>query len=341
MIEKKTGLIQKPQINISFQSKWRMWLVFFCALLCVFQSAYTDSGLSLILAAVSLFTALVLELLLTVKKYNFEKIKDGSAAATALVFTLLLPNQIHPLYAVFGVIFAIVVVKFSFGGLGSNWLNPALGGWLFIRFTWPVVFTSALEGSPSSYINISQMQLSAGRTSYDGITTFFNNTIFSVTGAELPFGYIDLLFSNNPGIIADRGLFALLIGTIILMALKISRRWVPVVFLLIFVFMISFAGGLKYDGMYWSGDILFGLFTGGTIAAAFILASDPATGAKTSPGILIIIIVGAVLSWIFRYQSLEYGGCFIAFALVNCLTPVIRLIERKMFFSRNGKLAEG
>jgi len=310
-----------------------MWLVFLCVLLCVLQSAFYDSGRTLIIASTALLSAILIELLLTCRKYGIRKIMDGSAAATAMILTLLLPSQIHPVYVFFGTAFAIAVVKFSFGGLGSNWLNPALGGWLFIRFSWPSVFTQAFAGSDSF---VSEMALTSDISSLDNsVTDFLNGSVFSITGVQIPFGYIDRLFYDGPGLIADRGIFALLIGTVIITAIGINRSWIPLVFLSVYGLLIRFAGDL--NGIFWNGDILYGFFSGGTIAAAFILAAEPASSAKLKPGILFAVILGAVLSWFFRYKCMEYAGCFIALALINCLTPLIRIVEEKLFLSRNNR----
>ncbi|MCL2442443.1 MAG: RnfABCDGE type electron transport complex subunit D [Treponema sp.] len=323
----------KPQISISCPSTGRMWLVCGCAFACVLQSAASDGGRSLVIALTAFITAIVTELLLTWRENRVSKIRDGSAAATAMILALLLPNHIHPVSVFFGTAFAIVVIKYSFGGLGSNWLNPALGGWLFIRFSWPVAFKEALNDSAAS---ISEMVVSSDISKMDnGVTDFFNNNILSITGVQMPSGYFDLLFLEGPGIITDRGLFALLIGTIVITAIGINRGWIPIVFIAVYGFLIRFAG--DPNGIYWNGDLLYGLFSGGTIAVAFILAAEPASGAKLKPGILFTVILGAVLSWFFRYKCLEYSGCFIALAVVNCLTPLIRMLEEKLFLSRNNR----
>ena len=321
---------QKPQINISCPSAARMWIVSACAFFCILQSALTDNGHSLVIALSSVFTAVLIESLLTWKVHKFAKIKDGSAVVTALVLSLLLPNLIHPVYAVFGTAFAITVVKYSFGGLGSNWLNPALGGWLFIRFSWQTGFTNALEGSLAQ---VSEINIISDVSALDNsVTSFLNDTIFSITGVQLPSGYVDLLFFNGPGLIADRGLFALLLGTVFIMAFGINRRWVPAVFLFVYSFLIRLAGDAS--GALLNGDMLFGLFSGGTMATAFILASEPASGAKLKLGSLVSVILAAILSWFFRYRCMGFTGCFIALALVNCFTPIIRLLEEKIFLSR-------
>jgi electron transport complex protein RnfD len=310
-----------------------MWLVCICAFLCVIQSAISDGGKSLIIAFTALFSALLIELLFTCKKYGASKIKDGSAAATAMILAMLLPNQIHPVLVFLGTAFAIVVVKYSFGGLGSNWLNPALGGWLFIRFSWRSAFTNAFGGSTPS---VSEMIITSDVSTFDNpVTEFFNNSIFSAVGVQLPSGYINLLFNNNSGIITDRGLFFLLIGTIIITAVGINRGWVPLVFLAVYGFLVRFAGDVS--GMYWNGDMLYGIFSGGAIAAAFILAAEPASGAKLKPGIIFTVVLSAFLSWFFRYRCMEYTGCFIALALTNCITPVVRLIEDKIILFRNNR----
>ena len=335
MSKQKLILRQKPQINISYPSTKRMWLVSGCAFLCILQSALGDNGKSFIIALAAFIAALLTELLLTWRNSGVSKIKDGSAAATALILSLLLPNMIHPAYAVLGTIFAITVVKYSFGGLGSNWLNPALGGWLFIRFSWPSTFTDVLE---SSFASTSEMIVTSNLSALDhSVTEFFNNTVFSIAGVQLPSGYINLLFSSGPGIITDNGLFTLLIGTVFITALGINRGWVPLVFLSVYGFLIRLAG--DPSGILWNGDLLYGLFSGGTIAAAFIIAAEPASGAKLWPGVLLTVVLGAVLSWFFRYRCMEYLGCFIALGLVNCFTPLIRLLEDKIFFSRNGRSA--
>jgi len=334
MSEQKAVFIQKPQINISYPSTGRMWLVSVCSFLSVLQSALSDDGQSLVIAVTAVITAVIIELLLTWRQFGTSRIKDGSAVATALILSLLLPNQLHPVYAAFGTAFAIVIVKYSFGGLGSNWLNPALGGWLFIRFSWSSVFAKAIEN------NASEMTVSGFNGLDNSVTTFLNDSVFSITGVQLPSGYVNLLFLDSPGMIVDRGLFTLLLGTIVITAFGINRGWIPLVFLSVYGFLIRFAG--DSPGIFWTGDLLYGLFSGGTIAAAFILAAEPASGAKLWQGILFSVVLGAVLSWFFRYRCMEYTGCLIALAIVNCLTPLIRLLEDRIFFSHknSGMLRE-
>jgi electron transport complex protein RnfD len=327
----------KPQINVSRSTSGLMWLVFCCAALGVVQSAISDRGLSLIVALTALCSAVLAELLITFRGSGFRKLKDGSAAASAMVLALLLPNQIHPVYAALGALFAMAVVKHSFGGLGSNRLNPGLGGWLFIRFSWPGVFGKALEGASGG---IAAPEALGAVSALDGRATgFLNKWIFSFLGADLPLGYIDLLIPERPGIIADRGLLALLLGTVIITAFHIGRSWVPAVFLTVFGILARTAGDPPFEGFLRGGDALYALCSGGTIVAAFILAVEPASGAKSRPGILLATIASGVLSWVFRFRGFELYGCFFAIALVNVFTQMIRLFENRWFYSRRRQAA--
>jgi electron transport complex protein RnfD len=337
-----------------------MWLVCSCAGLAVLESAWTDRFVSLQLALVAMITALGAEFW---AQHFFRRegslpggrVSDGSAAASAMVLVLLLPNQLHPLYAALGVVFAMLLVKFSFGGLGANWMNPALGAWLFIRFSWPRSFDTVLDGS---YFSILAGALGQGLSDPQGspleilrasagfspsleidlaITGFLNRTVFALTGSELPIGYISLFFSSAPGIIADRGVAALFLGTAIILGSQVLRPWIPAVYLGIYALLIRIFGGVFYGGPIGSGDILLGILSGGTLVAAVFLVTDPVTGAKSSTGMLVTACLGALFSFLFRYPGAEPYGAFFAVALVNVLTPLIRVLEDRVLYSSRAR----
>jgi electron transport complex protein RnfD len=319
------------QISLARPTAARMWLVFFCALVAVVQSAAGDGGSSLAVALAALVSAVLTELLMTSTVHGLEKIKDGSAAASAMVLALLLPNQVHPVYAALGAAFAMTVVKHSFGGLGSNWMNPALGGWLFIRFSWPAAFTKALDGSIE---DLPQMSSAA-----DQAIRGFLNKMFLFIGAELPEGYIDLFSMQSPGIIADRAVLALVFAIAVIAAFEVSRSWLSVLYLAVFGFLIRLVGDV--DGMWWNGDVLFAFFSGGTLVTAFILVVDPASGAKSAMGNIMVVVLAAVLSLAFRVYASAFYGCFFAVALVNALTPFVSTIERRFLYTSSAPTMAG
>ncbi|MDR2403480.1 MAG: RnfABCDGE type electron transport complex subunit D [Spirochaetaceae bacterium] len=340
---------QRPQVNLSRSTVERMCLVSFCAGLAVLQSSLTDSFVSLQLALAAVLAAVAVEWICN-RKCRVRTLWDGSAVASALIFALLLPNTLGPFQAFIGALFAMIVVKHSFGGLGSNWLNTALGGWLFVRFSWPDAFERALEGSPLALFYgslgrgltgppVSPLEIlransvpSAVLSGVAGFTAFLNDTIFAFTNSELPVGYIDLLLFREPGIIADRGLLALLLGTILIIAFRVSRMRVPLAFLVCYSLAVRFFGALPLGGSLGQGDILFALFSGGIIPAAFLLASDPATGPKSGIASGIFACLTGIFAFVFRYPGGEPYGAFFAVVLFNALTPAVREFERQKLY---------
>ncbi|MDR0785919.1 MAG: RnfABCDGE type electron transport complex subunit D [Treponema sp.] len=319
----------KPQISLARQTTPRMWIVSLAAFLAVLQSSLADSFSSLVIAIAAIGAAFVCEFIIYFRTGKSAMIKDGSSIASALTLTLLLPNSISPVYAVIGAIFAMIVVKYSFGGLGANWVNPALGGWLFVRFSWNGVFEQAM--TPAIESNI--IGVFGDSFIAEPVANFLNNTIFSLTGTELPIGYLDIFGSRSAAIIADRGLLALLLGTIIIVASQTIRVWVPVIYLAVYGAMVKFFGG---------GDVLTAFLSGGTIAVAFFLLPEPVTGPKSSRGACICALFAGVFTFIFRYPSGELYGAFFAVALLNAIVPLVRSLESRLLYkgskgSRSGE----
>ena len=337
---------QKPQINLARSTASRIWLVNLCAFMTVIQSSLTDSYWSLLVTLSAVSTALLTEFLILNKNKKAWMLKDGSAVASALILSLLLPNRISPAYAAAGSVFAIVVIKHSFGGLGSNWLNPAAGGWLFIRFSWPVQFARALEGSPLSLVadNLRASQTSAmfaAASPLDAsLRPFLNKTVFSLISAELPEGYIDLFASRFPGIIADRGVFMLLLGTLVITASQVNRAWIPAVYLAVFGFLVRLIGGLPYGAGLWNGDVILTLCSGGTLVAAFFLAADPATGAKSNKGILLAAAASGGIAFLFRCFGDDPYGAVLTAVIVNAMLPLVRVLESWRLYNRQGIVHE-
>jgi electron transport complex protein RnfD len=317
-----------------------MWLVSACAGITILQSSLSDSFASLSVALAAVGGALAAELwagALSGRHFTrggSEPGRDGSAVTSALVLTLLLPNQIHPVLAFLGAAFAMAVVKHSFGGLGANWLNPALGAWLFVRFSWPAAFANALEGSPLGFFT---ENLSSGFPLVPGSDTFWtsllNKVIFFPAGAELPPGYVDLFSYAGPGIIADRGILALLLGSILIIAGQACRFWIPLCYLGAYCLLVRLFGAMPLGGDFGAGDMLAGLLSGGALAAAFILAADSSTGPKSRLVALPAAALAGALSFVFRYIGFEPYGAFFAALLLNVLSPLFRFFETRFLYA--------
>jgi electron transport complex protein RnfD len=331
-------LFQKPQVNLARSTTARMWLVNLCAFMAVIQSSLTDFFSSLLVAVAAVSAAVLTEFLILRRSGKVRSLKDGSAVASALILTLLLPNRISPAFAAAGAVFAMAVIKHSFGGLGSNWLNPAAGAWLFIRLSWPVSFRNALS---ASHLSLTGEFFSGGATQMDAaLRSFFNNNLFSLFKVELPEGYMDLFLSRFPGIIADRGVFALLLGTIFISTLQVSRSWIPVIYLSVFSILVRLAGALPSGGEFGNGDILFALCSGGTLVAAFFLTTDPVTSAKSKGCTLLAAAVGGGLAFLFRFYGAEPYGVVFASVFVNAMLPLVRIFENRKMYERQELINE-
>jgi electron transport complex protein RnfD len=323
-----------------------MWLISLYAAIAVIESALGDGGASIYVMFAALGAALLTEFIAGTRTGR-HTVLDGSAAASALVLTLLLPNQIPPVFAALGAVFAIAVVKITFGGLGANWLNPAVSGWLFIHFSWPGAFNGAIAGSPLSFL-VNKVVNGGGYKinsfweilSQNGfvpntntITQAFNKTVFSLFGTELPASYLDFFSAPGIGIIGDRGVYALLIGSAVIAALGVSRFYVSAVYLVFYMLLIKIAGVLPTGGGLWEGEVLFGVLTGGTLITAFILLTDPATSPKSVYGKTIFALLAAALTFFFRYMKSDPYGAFFAVALLITFTPLIRDIENRYIYN--------
>jgi electron transport complex protein RnfD len=342
-------LYNRPLLNFSCSTDQRFTFVSLCAVLTIAQSAWTDRGASLVLALTTVLTALATELIINGLRKK-PGLSDASSLVSALILTLLLPNTTHPLCAALAAFFAIAVVKESFGGLGANWLNPALGGWLFIRFAWPEAFNLSLEASPLSFVEnlIADMPGGAfesnpvallnrngfGVQNTDALTPLLNQYVFSFFNIEMPANYLGFFVNPGTGIIADRGIFGLLFGTALLISTSASRFALSLVYTGIVVFLVRVSGSLPLGGEIGSGDMLFCLFSGGTLVAAFLLAVEPVTSPKSAAGRILLVIFAALLTFCFRYIKAESYGAMLAVACANVLTPLIRMMEESLIYER-------
>ena len=334
-----------------------MWMLSACLLAPVLQSSLSDGFASLLLAAVAVCAAFAAELVVELIRgaNGISKIAasaDGSVVVTALALTLMLPNGIHPVVAAIGAVFAVLVVKHSFGGLGSNWLNPAAGAWLFLRFTWASHFDAATGKTPTAILAssvskglidpsgspLALMKIAGWKPSAmdQRVTTWLNDAFLSRLGAELPAGYIDLFASPSAGLIVDRGLFALLCATAVMVASRLVRWHLPLAFLGVYLAVVRIWGGLSFGGGLFSGDMLFALFSGSVVFSSYVLVTDPATGSMTRGGGAAMAGIAGLAAFWFRFKGGDPHGALLAIPVTNLIAIFFRTIERPFYYqSRN------
>jgi electron transport complex protein RnfD len=130
----------------------------------------------------------------------------------------------------------------------------------------------------------------------------------------------------------------LLLGSIIICAFIVNRSWIPAIFLGVFGFLSRLAGSLPFGGDLWTGDALFAICSGGTLAAAFFLAADPATSAKSNICIAMTAAAAGGIAFLFRFYGGEPYGAVYSIVLMNALLPLVRIAENRLLYQKQGNV---
>lgn len=229
-------------------------------------------------------------------------ISDGSALVTGLILALNMPPEI-PLWIPFlGGVFAIIVVKQVFGGLGQNFMNPALAArcFLLISFTGRMS-TFVLDGA-SGATPLAMMR--AGQ---------------QVDTAAMFIGKI-------PGTIGEVSTLALLIGAAYLLIKKVISIRIPGTYILTFAIFMFIFGGM--DGGY----VLAQVCGGGLIFGAFFMATDYVTSPITVKGQIVFGILLGILTGVFRLWGGSAEGVSYAIIFCNILVPLIEKVTMPVAF---------
>ena len=223
--------------------------------------------------------------------------KDGSAAVTGLLLGLCLSPAVPPYIPVLGAMFAILFVKCFFGGLGRNFMNPALAGRCFLLISFSGTMTNyAVSDAVSSATPLVGL-LENGQANL--------KEMFLGTGSA-------------SGVIGC-SILALLIGGIYLFAVHAITWEIPVSALVTFGLFIMFFGGRGLDPMY----ILAHYCGGGIVMGALFMATDPVTSPVTKPGQLIYGASVGILAGLFRVFASSADSVSYAIIIANLLTPLI------------------
>jgi electron transport complex protein RnfD len=257
----------------------------------------------------SLVTCVASELVMCLFTRRPVTILDGSAVITSILFAFMLAPDC-PLYIVIsGAVFAITIVKWAFGGLGSNFMNPAIGGYIFVSASWHDIVT--MHTDPLSVFK------TGGWNSV--MSTHFDN-------------YLNLFTGNIPGTIGEISKLALLIGLVYLMVRRIVSPVIPFVFLGTSALFLWIFGGLPFGNTCFTGNPLFHLLTGGLILCAGFMAVDYVTSPLTVKGKIIYALCLGVLASVIRLWGDFAEGAFYAVALMNIFVPLIDRYTAKRIF---------
>ena len=222
-------------------------------------------------------------------------INDFSAVVTGLLLALNLPHTLPIWQAVLGSVFAIVIVKMMFGGLGQNFMNPALGARCFLLVSFAGTMTSF---------------------TYDGVT---GATPLALLKNGESVDTMKMLIGTTAGTIGETIVIAILIGAVILILLDVIDLTIPASYILSFVVFILLFGGHGFDVNYLTAH----LCGGGLMLGAFFMATDYVTSPITPMGKVVYGICLGILTGLFRIFGANAEGVSFAIILSNLLVPII------------------
>jgi electron transport complex protein RnfD len=250
---------------------------------------------------------------------------DFSALLTGLLLALNLPATIPLWMCVVGGVFAIIVAKQMFGGLGQNFMNPALAGRCFMMLSFSSAMTSFTVKKGAAYMYGVAVDATSSAT-----------PLAQVKEGGLP-DLKAMFLGTTTGTIGETSVAALLIGAIYLLAKRIIDWKIPVVYILTFsVFDIAYqmaAGNAAYP-------LVYELCGGGLILGAFFMATDYVTSPITAKGKVIYGILLGLLTGLFRFFGESAEGVSFAIIIANVCVPLIERWTVPKPFGKEGKANE-
>lgn len=237
---------------------------------------------------------------------------DYSAVVTGLLLGLNLPPELPLWIAILGGVFAILIVKQLFGGLGQNFMNPALGARCFLLISFAGRMTSFTLDGVSGATPLAVLKNGDKAASVTDI----------LAGGELPTTLLRMFVGNIAGTIGETSVIAILIGAAYLFIKKIISWRIPVCYLATFSVFVLIFGGRGFDLTYLAAH----LCGGGIMLGAFFMATDYVTCPITPNGKIIYGILLGCLTGIFRLFGGSAEGVSYAIIISNLLVPLIEKI---------------
>ncbi|MDL2225618.1 RnfABCDGE type electron transport complex subunit D [Eubacteriales bacterium OttesenSCG-928-M02] len=270
---------------------------------------------AIMVLAVAVITAVLTELLIEVIFKKPRTISDGSAVVTGLLLGMSLPPDVPFWIPLIGSFFAIAVVKMLFGGLGFNFMNPALTARAVLLASWPSIMTTW------KFVDTVEATASA--------TTVSSATPIEAVHYGTASSYGDLFFGNIAGSIGEVSKLLLLIGAAYLLIRGVIKLYIPLSTLVtVFLFTWAFGG----DGGLFTGDGLYAILSGSVIIGAFFMATDYTTSPTTPKGQIIMGFGVGLMVFIIRTFGNYPEGVTYAIIFMNIVVPLIdRYTQPKLY----------
>ncbi|MBQ8174248.1 MAG: RnfABCDGE type electron transport complex subunit D [Clostridia bacterium] len=310
---------QKTRIHVP-----RMMIDVLIALLPAYVFGVVWFGLrALLVGVVSVVACIISELVFEKILRRPVTVMDGSAAVTGLLLAMNVPVTIPIPYLVIADIFAIVVVKCLFGGLGKNIVNPALAARVFLFVSFPSAMASFARP--------------AGFLSADAVTGATPLAAIKEAGSIEGIDLLNLLLGKTGGCIGEVSAVLLLLGGLYLLCRRVISWQIPVAYLgtvaLIALVFPRANGGLAM--------VPIELLSGGLMLGALFMATDYATSPVTSVGRLIYGVLCGLVTMFIRYFGAYPEGVSFAILIANLFVYYLDRYTKPTLFGGKKKLLGG
>lgn len=253
---------------------------------------------------------------------------ECSALVTGLLLGMNLSVNVPYWIPILGGVFAIVVVKMLFGGLGQNFMNPALAARCFLLISAGRVMTDfavkRIEAGSAAQLVLS------GAAGLDGLSSA---TPLAVIKAGENASLYDMFMGFTGGTIGETSAFLLLLGGIYLIVCNIISVRIPAAYIASFVVFMGLFGGHGFDVEYLAMQVC----GGGLMLGAFFMATDYVTSPITPMGKIVFGIFLGILTGIFRVYGGSAEGVSYAIITGNILVPLIEKVTFPKSFGKGGK----
>lgn len=270
---------------------------------------------ALLMIAVCVATTVLSEFLFNLLTKKEQTVTDLSAVVTGLILALSLPAKAGIFHCIVGSVFAIVVVKCLFGGIGCNFANPAATARVFLI----IAFSASIGGATAPMLG--GVDLVASATPLE-IIKLGSDT-------ELP-SLLDMFLGNRAGAIGETSALALILGGIYLIARRVIKWHVPVIYIAT-VFLLSLI--IKQDLTV----ALYQVLGGGLMIAAFFMITDYSTTPINTLGKMVFAFGCGVITVLIRFWGSYPEGVSFAILLMNILSPYIEKLCAKKPLGKAGK----
>lgn len=249
-------------------------------------------------------------------------IGDFSAVVTGLLLAFNVPAVLPWWMCILGGAFAIIVVKMVFGGLGNNFVNPALAGRAFLLASFPVAMT-AWTKTGVNWVTMKSLDAVSTATPLSFLKT-------GVSGLEplreSGVSLLDMALGNIGGCIGETCAILILLGGIYLIYKGIISYIMPVCYLGT-IFVLSFLlGGFSFE------FAMFQILAGGVILGAFFMLTDYTTSPMTQKGQVVYAVLAGVIATVIRLYGGYPEGCSYSILLANVATPLIdKFMNNRVF----------